>query len=81
MALFKIKIIQKILNLKKFSLLYEIIICIDFLHLNKLIYRDLQLNNVNIRKNKIAIIIDFDRMIKYSDVTNDTNQFTNDFFI
>ena len=81
MALFKIKIIQKILNLKKFSLLYEIIICIDFLHLNKLIYRDLQLNNVNIRKNKIAFIIDFDRMIKYSDVTNDTNQFTNDFFI
>lgn len=63
---------------EKMKIIFEIMITIEYLHNNHFIYRDLRPNNVIIDYQKRAILIDFDKMIKIEDGTNNPN-FTKDF--
>lgn len=52
---------------EKKKILFEIMLSIEFIHNNHFVYRDLKPNNVMIDSNKIAILIDFDRMISFNE--------------
>lgn len=47
----------------KLKILFEIMITFEYIHNNKLIYRDLKPNNIIIDSKGVAILIDFDRMV------------------
>lgn len=51
-------------------------IIFEYLHHNKLIYRDLKPNNIILDHNKTVVLIDFDRMLKKSsiDPNNETTK-------
>lgn len=55
----------------KIRILFEIIIIINYLHENNFIYRDLKPNNIIVDENKNIFIIDFDRMIDKSYISED----------
>ena len=63
---------------EKMTILFELMITIDYLHHKKYVIRDLKPNNVMIDENKTAVIIDFDRMINLNDIS-DNQIFTSDF--
>lgn len=66
---------------EKIKILFEIMISIQYLHNKNYVYRDLKPNNVIISQNKIAIVIDFDRMLQYFEGINEDNNITKDFSI
>lgn len=51
-------------------IIIELMFIIDYLHQNEFIYRDLKPDNIMIDNNKTAVLIDFDRMIKFDDASN-----------
>lgn len=53
---------------EKLTIIFELMLVIEYLHRNHFVYRDLKPNNVIIDTNKTAILIDFDRMIKYDSI-------------
>lgn len=73
------KCIKKFNFNEKIKILFEIMIAIQHLHNKKFVYRDLKLSNVIIDRNNIAVLIDFDRMIKYDEKENDDTLHTCDF--
>ena len=64
---------------EKLSIIFEIILMIKYLHQNKYIYRDLKPNNIIIDSNKSAVLIDFDRLIKYDSIVSNGKEMTIDF--
>ena len=48
---------------QKITIIFELMIVLDFIHRNGFIYRDLKPNNVMIDKNQTVVLIDFDRII------------------
>ncbi|KAK8840493.1 hypothetical protein M9Y10_030699 [Tritrichomonas musculus] len=77
---------QTLMNIKsiqiddddKITIIFELMLIIQFIHSNHFIYRDLKPNNIIIDENKHAVLIDFDRMIN-SDHLNEVKSFTADF--
>ncbi|KAK8841993.1 hypothetical protein M9Y10_026206 [Tritrichomonas musculus] len=63
----------------KIKIIFQIMIFIEHLHLNKFVYRDLKPNNVIFDINKTTIIFDFDRMIGCKENVSDTIVTTQDF--
>ncbi|KAK8845191.1 hypothetical protein M9Y10_021373 [Tritrichomonas musculus] len=59
---------------EKMSIIYELLIVIEYLHLNGFIYRDLKPDNFIIDESKTLVLIDFDRML-----TKDDEQITKNF--
>ena len=55
----------------RFTIIFQLMVIIEFLHHNKCIYRDLKPNNVMIDENKNVVLIDLDRMIKEENILND----------
>ncbi|KAK8837057.1 hypothetical protein M9Y10_037106 [Tritrichomonas musculus] len=51
-------------NKDKFTIIFEIMLIIEYLHRNHFIYRVLKPNDIIIDENKDAVLIDFDRMIE-----------------
>ena len=47
-----------------YEIILQMLLVINYLHINHFIYRDLKPNNVIIDENKTLILIDFDQMIK-----------------
>ena len=62
-SLSKIKELSLSMN-DKLCIIFEIMLTIQYLHFNELVYRDLRPNNIIIDDNKTAVLIDFDRLIK-----------------
>ncbi|KAK8872100.1 hypothetical protein M9Y10_007859 [Tritrichomonas musculus] len=61
-------------NLKeeeRITIIFEILIVIEYLHHNKFIFRDLKPNNVMIDEYKNAVLIDFDRMLDSRNIKSD----------
>lgn len=50
----------------KINFILELILVFEYLQSKNFVYRDLKQNNIIIDENKIAVLIDYDRMIKYS---------------
>ena len=75
-TLLNIERIQLTIN-EKFTIIFEIMIVLEFIHRNKFIYRDLKPDNVMIDKNKTVALIDFDRMLNFDDESRsiDSSQF------
>ena len=62
------------------TIVFEIMIIIEFLHRNNFIIRDLKPDNIIIDENKTVVLIDFDRLINNNqDNENFTNDFSHDF--
>ena len=66
---------------QKLVIITELLYTIQYLHKNNFIYRDLKPNNLIIDQYNHIVLIDFDRMIKKSQNTEEYNKeyFTNDF--
>ena len=62
----------------KFTIIFEIMHAIKYVHENDLIFRDLKPNNIMIDNDKKIHIIDFDRMVHIKDIKRDETN-TNDF--
>lgn len=64
---------------KKIYYIFQIMLIIEFFHLNGYVLRDLKPNNIMIDNNDNVIFIDFDRLIFYksiSETDNHTNSFS-----
>ncbi|KAK8880701.1 hypothetical protein M9Y10_003387 [Tritrichomonas musculus] len=67
-------------GIEKKTIIFEIMIIIEFLHRNNFIIRDLKPDNIIIDENETAVLIDFDRIISNNrDNENFTNDFSHDF--
>lgn len=67
---------------EKINIIFQIMITIEYFHMNQFIYRDLKNNNILItEEKKDAVIIDFDHMISFDTfIENKENySYTNDF--
>ena len=56
---------------EKITIIFELMIAVEYLHRNHFILRDLKPNNVIIDNNKSAVLIDFDRMITVEENESD----------
>ncbi|KAK8892540.1 kinase that interacts with cdc31p [Tritrichomonas musculus] len=56
---------------EKYNIILELLLTIDYLHSQKYIYNDFLFGNIMINQNKGAILIDFDRVRKVNDKTED----------
>lgn len=56
---------------EKITIIFELMIIIEFLHRNNFVYRDLKPNNLIIDLNKTIVLIDFDRMVPYDENSNE----------
>ena len=73
---------NKLLNLTiedKILIIAQLMLIIENLNYQKFIYRDLKPNNVIINHNKIAFLVDYDRMIRYDDTIQEDYKYTADF--
>ena len=64
------------------SIIYELILIVQYFHDNKYIYRDLKPNNIIVNENKAITLVDYDRMIDdiiAQNSTDHTNIFSSDF--
>ena len=77
---------QNLLKLKEFdfderiklTIIFELMLTIQFLHSKHFIFRDLKPDNIMIDQNQTVVLIDFDRMLNFDNYSND--QFhSNDF--
>lgn len=68
-TLVQIKTLQLTEN-DRITIIFELMIAIEYLHRNKHVYRDLKPNNVIIDNNKTAVLIDFDRMKDFDNESN-----------
>ena len=62
----------------RLTIIFEMMIAIQFIHSNNYVYRDLKPNNVIIDSNKTAVLVDFDRMVKFDENSNEEER-TGDF--
>ncbi|KAK8889140.1 hypothetical protein M9Y10_033884 [Tritrichomonas musculus] len=62
----------------KLSILFKLMISIQYLHENNLVFRDLKPENIILDDNKLPILIDFDRMVNMNFISDEQN-FTSDF--
>lgn len=74
-----LNIVKEIESKDKILIINAIILILLYFHTNDYILRDLKPNNIIIDQNKTAVIIDFDRMVKKSEISNDNYEFTSDF--
>ena len=59
------------------TIIFELMLVLEYLHRNHFIYRDLKPNNVIVDGNKDIVLIDFDRMVDFQ-YLNDNADFTAD---
>ena len=52
---------------EKVTIIFELMIIIEFINRHNLVFRDLKPSNIIIDTNKTAVLIDFDRMVKIDD--------------
>lgn len=71
-------IIAPLSEKEKFTFIFQLMLTIEYLHQNDLIYRDLKPNNIMIDQDKNVVLIDFDRMIYKENISN-RKRFTCDF--
>lgn len=65
----------------KITIIFEMIIIVEYFHRNQLIYRDLKPNNFIVDEYKNIVLIDFDRMIKFDEISNvSTKDFASDYY-
>lgn len=77
-TLVQIKVL-KLSESEKIKMIVELLNVFEYLQENNFVYRDLKPDNVMLDENKTIVLIDFDRMIKISDITND-KECTIDFY-
>lgn len=58
---------------EKITLIFELMLVIEYIHRKGFVYRDLKPNNIMIDENKTLVLIDFDRMIKINERSSDSN--------
>lgn len=58
---------KKLTEKERYNIIFELMLTIQYLHSKEYIYRDLRLQNIMIDQNNDAVLIDFDRLIKFKD--------------
>lgn len=67
-----------------FTICFQLLIIIEFIHRNHCVYQDLKPDNVMIDENKNIVLIDLDRMLQIQNSLNDksrTLDFNSDFTV
>lgn len=65
-------------DIEKIKIIFELMLIIKYIHDNHFIYRDLKPRNIIINNSNNIVLIDFDRMLFFDYLTNDT-EITKDF--
>lgn len=70
-------VLTKLSTRDKYSIIFEMLLTIRYLHSKEFIYRDLKLNNIIINQGKDEVLIDFDRLINIHEARKE--EFTQNF--